>query len=350
MSDQDVNLFQQIEAETRDTAPMDQNERVRATLEQWVVVPFKIIWDDTRTKVGSVILAFYILMGTLGVVVIDTPTMNEGPSFLGMFNPQYTNHPLGLPDFSVAGWTYTGIWTFPFGTDNWGVDLLSQAVHATPPMLLMALSGGLFMTALAVVVGTVAGYRRGRIGQILMTITDIQITIPGLPLLIVLAMAIEPKNPILVGILLSIDGWPNLARALYSQVLSIREDSYVEASRVIGEGSTSIIRDDVLPNVMPYVMIHFMQNTIRVIHASVALFFLGALPFTHTNWGVMLERAFNNVSLMTLSGWNWLLLPILLIGGLGFGTILLSQGMDRLFNPRVRARHTDTDIDDLGGH
>ncbi len=342
MADSDMNVFEQIEAD-ENIGTTSRSERLASILRLWFVIPFQIIWEDIRTRIGTIILLFYGLMGTVGVVIIDPPELNEGPPFLGMLNAEYTTHLFGLPEFSLGGWTYTGVWEYPLGTDNWGVDLMAQAVHATPPMLMMALAGGLFMTLVAIMVGTIAGYKRGPIGQFLMTVTDIQITIPGLPLLIVLAFALEPKNPIFVGILLSIDGWPNLARQLYSQVLSTREDSYVEASRTLGLGSPTIIRDDILPNVMPYVMIQFMQNTIFVIHASVALYFLGALPFTHTNWGVMLDRAVQNVAFQTLNGMNWVLLPILLIGGLGFGTILFSQGMDRLFNPRVRARHADPD-------
>ncbi|ELZ19944.1 binding-protein-dependent transport systems inner membrane component [Halosimplex carlsbadense 2-9-1] len=341
MSDKETNVFERIESEN--VAQMSRREQWADVYDSWLVTPFEIIWEDTRTKVGSIILLGYVLMGTLGVVITRPPELNDGPAYLGAFNSDYVIQPLGIPEFTVFGWTYTGIWKFPLGTNNWGVGIMEQAVHATPDMLLMALAGGGFMTVVAVLTGTLAGYKRGLVGRAILTAIDIQITIPGLPLLIVVAVALSPSNPILVGILLSIDGWPNLARSLYSQVISTREESYVEASRTIGLGSGSIIRDDILPSVMPYVMINFMRNTVRVIHASVALYFLGALPLTRNNWGIMLNKAFDYVSLLTLDNMNWILVPIALIGGLGFSTILLSQGLDRLFNPRVRARHSDDD-------
>ncbi|WP_436907719.1 ABC transporter permease [Halosimplex marinum] len=339
MSDKEANVFERIESES--VTPMSRRERWSETFDAWVVTPFEIIWEDSRTKLGSIILLGYVLMGTVGVWITEPPELNEGPAYLGMFNSDYVVQPFGIPEFTILGWTYTGIWKFPLGTNNWGVGIMEQAVHATPDMLLMALAGGGFMTIVAVLTGTLAGYKRGAIGRVILTAIDIQITIPGLPLLIVVAVALSPSNPILVGILLSIDGWPNLARSLYSQVISTREESYVEASRTIGLGSGSIIRDDILPSVMPYVMINFMRNTVRVIHASVALYFLGALPLTRNNWGIMLDKSFDYVSLLTLNNMNWVLTPIILIGGLGFATILLSQGLDRLFNPRVRARHSD---------
>jgi peptide/nickel transport system permease protein len=170
--------------------------------------------------------------------------------------------------------------------------------------------------------------------------------IPGLPLLIVLAVAVEPRNPYVVGLLLSVDAWAGLSRQLHSQVLALRSESYVEASRVVGLGSLSIVRDDILPKVMPYIMINFMGNAIRVIHASVGLYFLGVLPFTTQNWGVILHNAFNKGALFSLSSWHWLFLPIFVIALLGYGITIFSQGMDRLFNPRVRARESSTSSDD----
>ena len=322
MSNQSV--FDQLEASAEESEPMSERERVLFLLRQWIVIPFKTIWEDWRSRLGLALITLYLLMGTVGVWLVDSPVQNEGSPLLNpMENPQ-----------------------FPLGTDNWGIDLLEQAVHATPAMLKMALAGGLFMTMVAVLVGSVSGFKRGMTERVLMTLTDIQISIPGLPLLVVIALAVQPEDPIVVGVILSIDGWPNLARALHSQVISLREESYVEASRTLGIGNMQIIRDDILPNIMPYVLINFMQNTIRVIHTSVGLYFLGVLPFTTTNWGVMLNRAFYNISLLTLSGWHWLLLPIILISGLSFGVILLAQGMDRLFNPRVRARLAKSEDDD----
>lgn len=317
-------VFDTIEASANESKPMTPMERRKHLLLHWVVIPFQTVWMDWRARFGLALVVFYLLLGTVGVWLVDQPIQNEGGILLApMENSQ-----------------------FPLGTDNWGIDLWKQAVHSTPIMLQMAIAGGLFMTIIAVLVGTISGYKRGVTERVLMTLTDIQIAIPGLPLLIVIALAIQPRNPILVGIIISIDGWPNLARALHSQVLSLREESYVEASRTIGLGNRSIIGEDILPNIMPYVLIHFMQNTIAVIHISVALYFLGVLPFSHTNWGVMLNRAFYNISLTTIGGWHWLLIPIILISGLSFGVILLAQGMDRLFNPRVRARLVEQHSDD----
>jgi peptide/nickel transport system permease protein len=171
-------------------------------------------------------------------------------------------------------------------------------------------------------------------------------TIPGLPLVIVLAVALEPENPFVIGLLLTVNAWAGLARTIRSQVLSLRSESYVEASRIMGVSTPHIIYDDILPNIMPYVLINFMSAARNVIFSSVGLYFLGILPFTTLNWGVMMNLAYKNSALLTLNAAHWLIIPMFVISLLSYGLIMFSQGMDRVFNPRVRARHATTTSDE----
>lgn len=329
--------------------PMGRFERWRVWFDLWIATPTRIMWQDRRTRYGAVIIALYLVVGTAGVRIVGEPTQNEGPAYVGPFDSEFIEPVFGLAPMTIElggfSWTYRGIWQFPLGTNGFGEDIFAQTVHATPPMLSMMLAGGLFATVVGTVVGTVAGYKRGRTERVLMTAADVQIAVPGLPLLIVLAMAIQPEHPATVGIILGVPGWAGLARSLHSQVLSLRNESYVESSRIMGFGSAPIIRDDILPNIVPYVMINFMQNAIGIIHLSVGLYFLGVLPFTTDNWGVMINFAYNNGALLSWAGLPWLVAPIFAISLLGFGITIFSQGMDRVFNPRVRAKHAESTAD-----
>jgi len=335
------------DSETAESATFQ--ERVRQWVDLWILAPGRVMWQDYRTRYGSAIILFFVLLGTLGVRTVAKPVQNKGPAYVQPFDPGYVITPWNLAPFTVdlgvASWTYTGIWQFPLGTNGFGEGLMALTVHATPAMLKMMIAGGVFTTLVGAVVGTIAGYKRGGTERVLMTATDIQIAIPGLPLLIVLAMAIKPSDPFVVGLILGVDAWAGLSRSIHSQVLALRSESYVEASRLMGFGSSTIVRDDILPNVMPYIMINFMGNAIRVIHASVGLYFLGVLPFTTQNWGVMINYAYNRGAMLSWQGLPWLLIPIVTISLLGFGITLFSQGMDRVFNPRVRARHAESTAD-----
>ena len=328
--------------DTRSGVDVSQRDRIVRWIEEWFLASARIAWSDWRVRVGAIIVLFYVLMGTVGVLIVPKPEFGAGGRFVKPFNPEYTTHPLGIPNISLGFWTYTGIWRFPFGTDNSGRDILAQIVHATPWMLQMILAGAVFSIAIATLVGTLSGYKRGTIDTVLMTLTDIAMTIPGLPLVIVLSVLLQPHNPMVIGVVITINAWAGLARSIRSQVLTIREESYIEASRTIGVPTHIIIREDILPNLMPYVVVNFVQAARNVIFASVGLYFLGILPTSKPNWGVMMHRAYTMAgSLMTLSTAYWLIIPMITIIVLVFGLILFAQGTDRLFNPRVRARHAE---------
>ncbi|WP_435102898.1 ABC transporter permease [Halarchaeum sp. P4] len=304
--------------DTESDTEVTRTDRYKQWIETWLLASARIAWSDWRVRIGSLIVLLYVLMGTVGVMLVPEPTIGAGPRYVGPF----TN------------------WQFPLGTDNLGRGILGQIVHATPWMLQMIAAGAVFSTVIATAVGTLSGYKRGTVDQVLMTLTDIAMTIPGLPLVIVLAVLLQPKSPILIGIVLTINAWAGLARSIRSQVLTLREESYIEASRTIGVPTRTIIREDVLPNLMPYVVVNFVQAARNVIFSSVGLYFLGLLPTSKPNWGVMMSRAYSTAgALYTWDTAYWLIFPMITIILLVFGLILFAQGTDRLFNPRVRARH-----------
>ncbi|AEH39109.1 ABC transporter permease [Halopiger xanaduensis] len=296
------------------------SELYREWLDVAVLAPLRVIWDDWRTQLGSLIILFYVLMGTVGLYLVPAPTQGQGPN--------------RTPPFQSM--------SYPLGTDNLGTSLLSEIVYATPPMLKMILAGAVFSTIMAVGIGTVSGYKGGFVDRVLTTFTDIAMTIPGLPLIILLVAVFDPRSPYLVGIFLSINAWAGLARSIRSQVLSIRDHTYVEVSRIMGAPLTRILKDDVIPNIMPYVLINFVNSARGVIFGSVALYYLGLLNSVGSNWGIMLNNAYTNAAIYSLEMVYWLLIPMITIVTLSFGLVLFAQGTEKLFNPRIRARHAET--------
>lgn len=310
--------------ETTDVST-SRRERYTRLFDEFVKAPARIIWNDWRARIGGSILLLYILMGTVGVLLIEPPSPNSGERMMLPFQT----------------------WKFPLGTDGLGQGLFAQIVHATPAMLKMITAGALFSTAVATVVGTLSGYKGGQVDRLLMGFADVMMTIPGLPLIIVVAAILEPRSPFLVGILLTINGWAGLARSLRSQVLTLRDESYVEVARTMNVSTWRILVKDIIPNLMPFVAVNFVGTARAVIFSSVGLYFLGILPFSNLNWGVMMNLAYKTAgSLYTWKAAHWLLIPMFTIVLLSFGLILLAQGTDRIFNPRVRARHADSHTDE----
>lgn len=111
----------------------------------------------------------------------------------------------------------------------------------------------------------------------------------------------------------------------------------------MGMSTSSVVRRDILPNIMPYVLINFVTAARNVIFASVGLYFIGVLPYDDVvNWGVMIDLAYQGGGLQSMTAAHWLFAPLFTITLLSFGLIMFAQGTDRMFNPRVRARQSTT--------
>lgn len=286
--------------------------------DDWIAAPFQILWDDLRGRIGLIIVTLYLLMGTVGPVLLPAPSIGAAPQLV----PPFTN-----PNYIL-------------GTDGLGQPLLALMVHATPAMLKMMIAGAVFANLLGVSLGMISGYFAGKVDKVIMTITDTISAIPSIPLLLILAAVLQPKNPFLIGIIVNIQGWAGGARGIRSQVLPLYNEEYVEASRAMGQPSSNVLVKEILPNLLPLIFIRFLGGATTVILASVGLYFLGILPFTTQNWGVVLNYAYQESgALYSLAGAHWLLVPLITITGLTFALTLLAQAFDQVFNPRVRARH-----------
>lgn len=293
-------------------------------LSNWVVGPLKILLSDYRGRFGLLIVFIYLMMGTVGVALWPAPKIG-GELLQQPF--QSTRHPLG--------------------TDAIGQDLLGLMIYATPDMFKMIIAGSIVGNLIGVSVGLIAGYSGGVTDKALMTFTDTFGSIPGLPLLLILVALIQPKSPYLIGIVLNLQGWTGLARALRSQVLPLRNKEYVEASKTMGQPTSNVFVKGILPELMPYIMIGFMGGATGIVQASVGLYFLGILPVNQQNWGVVLNQAYQGSgALYSLQAAHWLIVPLVTITLLTFGLTLLAQAFDQVFNPRVRARHLSRKRDD----
>lgn len=322
-SDDKVDLEELFDSST-EHEPTPMGERVRRTADLTLVAPARVALTDWRAVVGTLILFGFFLAGTVGVVLVDRPTSGDAPILAQPF--QNLNYILG--------------------TDTFGQPIGAQLIHATPAMFKMIFAGAVVSIGVAALVGLLSGFMRGTVvDTVLMSVTDIVITIPGLPLVIVLMAIFAPKNPYVVGVLLGLDNWPGLARTVRSQVLSIRQESYVEASRIMGLSTGTILRRDLLGQLMPYITINSALASRRIIFESVGLYFLGILPFTTFNWGVLMNLAYKGGALNRPQMLHWLIFPMVTIFLMSFGLVLFSQGMDSVFNVRLRARHASTTSD-----
>ncbi|AEH38386.1 ABC transporter permease subunit [Halopiger xanaduensis] len=300
-----------------DVIDVDRKDVLYRKFDRSFYAPAKIVLSDWRGLLGTAILAGFVLIALFGERFVPSPTA----TFDRWVSPL---------DFNPA---------HPLGTTNGGQDLLSLMVHGTSPVLIMITVGAFATVTLGVSIGATAGFRGGNTDRLLMTLCDIIVSVPGLPLIIVIAAIVEPRHPAMVGLVLSVAAWGGLGRSIRSEVLKVRSQEYVEASRAMGVNTFSIILKDILPNIWPYILINLANNARNIIFSSVGLYFLGFLPRSTRNWGVVLDAAQSNNALYSVGQIHYIAVPAVFIIALSMGLILVSQSLDRISNPRIRARH-----------
>nr|WP_062341565.1 ABC transporter permease [Herbidospora sakaeratensis] len=254
--------------------------------------------------------------------------------FMGIFGPLLYPNPLPRDDNALYA---SPSWAHPFGTDFEGTDVLALVVTGTRYVLLAGLATAVITVALGTAIGLLAGFHRGRWDTVLMRLTDLQLTIPGLPLLLVLSTVWKFTSPIEMGVVLGLLGWGGIARAVRSQSLSLRERGFIEAAKGLGLPTRHIVVRELLPSMAPYIAMNMLIAVTGAIYAQVGLFFLGVLPFDANNWGVMLNLSvFGGGALSSTAALPYLLAPLLAILLLTLGIVLVVDAMDEIFNPRLR--------------
>ena len=171
---------------------------------------FISIWHNKMSRAGLLIIIMFLLMAILGPIFLEEPHFD------------YLNRLKGPS------------WDHWLGTDYSGKDTLIQLVLGAKDVLLVSFYAGVFTVLFACVIGIVSGLLGGTVDTVLMAITNIVITIPSFPLTMILTMIMSIESPVLFGLVLSIQPWAGLAKAIRSQVLVLRNREFIEASRTLG--------------------------------------------------------------------------------------------------------------------
>jgi peptide/nickel transport system permease protein len=225
----------------------------------------------------------------------------------------------------------------PLGTDNQGRDVFNQIIHGGRDMLLVAVLAAVFSTVIAVTFGSLAATLGGRIDQVILAITDVALTIPTLIVLIVVAAIVRPSSFWMLAVILALLQWPFLLRAVRAQILSLKERDFVEAARSLDLGLFHIIFREMLPNMRSYIVIHLIIATTGAMYAQAAVVFLGLVPISGQNWGIMLYNSYVQGALFFRDSLWYILSPILAIALFQLSLVLLASALEDMFNPRLRS-------------
>lgn len=225
----------------------------------------------------------------------------------------------------------------PLGTDSRGRDVLNQIVHGGRDILTIGILAGAFSTLIAVTFGSLGAVVGGKIDGVIGGITDIVLTIPQFPLLVVLAALLRLNDLIFVALIVALLAWPPLLRQVRAQVLSLRERDYVEAARSLDLGMGHVIFREILPNMRSYIAISFIIAMTTSVYAVAGLIFLGIVPLSGNNWGIMINLAYVQGALFFKGSFWYIFSPIMAIALFQLSLVSFASALEDIFNPRLRS-------------
>lgn len=201
---------------------------------------------------------------------------------------------------------------FLLGADRYGRDIFSRIVYGARISLSIGLVSIAVSFLLGLAIGGLSGYLGGKVDMVVQRLIEILQAIPQLPLWIALGAILPPDWPSLwvyfgITIVLSFIGWTGLARTVRSKLLSLREEDYAVAARLLGAGHGRIIFRHLLPGFTSHIIVSLSLAIPGMILGETALSFLGlGLRPPLVSWGVMLQEC---LDLDILSRHPWIIMP-----------------------------------------
>ena len=216
------------------------------------------------------------------------------------------------------------------GCDDLGRDLLTRLLHGGRISLAVGLVSALLSMTLGTLIGALAGYYGGKIDVLMMRFTDLVLTIPMLPLLMVVGSVFKPSPAYLV-VMISVLNWTTTARLVRSRFLSLCAMDYIKAARAVGCRNSRIILSHLLPNSLGAIIVTATLSVGRAITMESTLSYLGCgINPPTASWGNMLQSAQSTMTVAPLTAIAPGMMILLTVLAFNF----LGDGLDDAIDPK----------------
>jgi peptide/nickel transport system permease protein len=226
-------------------------------------------------------------------------------------------------------------WHHLMGTTDQGSDIFSQVVVGARRSLLLGAAAGAIATVLAAVLGITAAYVGGLVDELVNLLTNVFLTIPAIPLLIVISGYLKSRGLWTMVFVIAAVLWAFEARILRGQALSLKNRDFVVAAKAAGESTPRIVFGELMPNMISRIAAAFVLVFYVALLVDAGLEFLGLGDMGATSWGVTIYWAQVNSTVLQGEWWPFFF-PSLALSFTVLGLVLVLAGIDELSNPRLR--------------
>ena len=277
--------------------------------------------------IGLVLILIFAIIALFAPLIAPTPE--------GQFNP-----------YMIPRDGYSSIPQPPsaehiFGTTQGQYDIFYGVIWGTRTAFQIGLIVMGAVLVIGIVLGSIAGYFGGIIDEVIMRFTDIFMAFPPLILAMAVTIALDPKiESVMIAII--VVSWPSYARVIRGDILAVREEDYIEASRSVGSSHLRVIVRHVLPNSIYPIFIMASLDIGAVVLTAAALSFLGlGVTEGYADWGQMINFARNwivGTPSNTFAYWHAVMIPGLFIFFFVMGWNLLGDALRDILDPRLARR------------
>jgi peptide/nickel transport system permease protein len=277
-----------------------------------------LLLRNRKSRTGLLIVAFMV------VVALISPLISVA-------------HP---NDFNILATRQAPSWHHLFGTTDQGSDVFSQVVVGARRSLALGALAGALATVVAAVLGIAAAYVGGIVDEIVNLLTNVFLTIPAIPLLVVASGYLKTRGMWTMIAVIALVLWAFEARILRAQALTLKNRDFILAAKASGEPTWRVVFGELMPNMISRIAAAFVLVFYIALLVDSGLEFLGLGDQSATSWGVTIYWAQVNSTVLQGEWWPFMF-PSLALGLTVLGLVLVLAGIDEVSNPRLRTERTE---------